>query len=131
MSSDLLAFAADRRTARATLLGTWLAGGTLKVYTAPRPDAADAAVGSATLLAAVTFDTPGGTVTNGVWTADDLPDVTVAASGTAVWARLADSAGAAIADVSVGLTGEAVTLADVDLVAGGLLRVTACAIAEG
>lgn len=134
MSTDLLSFTTARRTSRATQLNTWLATGTLNIYGTPRPADADTAVGAAVLLATLTFSSPAGTVSTGTWTADPLPQPgLILATGSALWARLRDSAGVTIADVEVGVTGSgtAVTLAALSLVAGGLVTVSSCAIIEG
>ncbi|AUB81459.1 hypothetical protein [Candidatus Thiodictyon syntrophicum] len=131
--SDLLAFAEDRRTARAALLGTWLDGGTLALYGAPRPASADSAPGAAALLGTISFASPSGSAAAGVWSADPVPAAALAlGTGTAVWGRLRDSAGDTIADVTVGMTGTAaaITLDATALIAGGMITVSAATITE-
>jgi hypothetical protein len=131
MSTDALDLATARRQSIATLLAGWIAGGTLAIYSSPRPASANAAVGSATLLCIFTLDDPSGAATEGTWTADPLPEAaTIVATGTAAWARLYDDQGTTIADGSVGMTasGEAVTLATTALVAGYSVVCTACSI---
>lgn len=131
MSTDALDLAPARRQSIATLLAGWADGGTLNIYGTPRPASAADTVGAAPLLATFTFDDPSGTATSGIWTADPLPeDAVIVASGSAVWARLLDDAGATIADGSVGATGsgESVTLETTALVAGYTVLCTACSI---
>jgi hypothetical protein len=131
MSTDALDLAPARRQSIATLLAGWTAGGSLAIYSSPRPASANDAVGAATLLCTFTFSDPSGTVTDGVWTADPLPEAAlIVATDTAAWARLRDDADATIADGSVGVTasGEAVTLATLALVAGYSVVCTACSI---
>ena len=132
--STRLTFAAARRTARAHLLAGWLDGGTFKVYTTPRPAAPEDAVGSATLLCTYTFADPAGTVADGMWSADPLPDpAVVVADGTPVWGRAADRDGVVIGDFEVGTTGSGafLELTNAALVTGFSAICTACAITEG
>lgn len=79
--------------------------GTLKIYTGSQPASAnDAATG--TLLATVTFADPAfGASASGTAAATDPAPVTGAATGTAGWFRVADSAGTTVFDGSVTATG--------------------------
>lgn len=77
--------------------------GKLRVYTDPRP-ATGGAVGAAVLLGAWTCADPCGTVSGPTLTlATMTADGTVLATGAPVWARITDSAGTFVADMSVSL----------------------------
>jgi len=134
MSSDLLSFAAARKQSRASLLGTWLDGGTLEIYATPRPATSDDVPGAAALLAVFEFDDPAGSATDGVWSADPLPDpALVLVNGDAVWGRFIGATAGTIADAAAGIegSGEAIELVAVSLVAGGTVAMSACSITEG
>lgn len=85
--------------------------GTLKVYTGTIPTNANTAIGSQVLLGTLTFSDPcapaasGGVLTFDAITQDSSADAT----GTIGWARIADSDGTTILDVSAG-TGSGVVL---------------------
>lgn len=132
--STLLTFATARRTARANLLSGWLNGATFKVYTGPRSATPEEAVGDAVLLCTFTFPDPAGSVTDGVWTADPLPEpAVIVADGNALWGRAADSNGTVIGDFGVGATnsGSFLELTSCALFAGFSAICTACGITEG
>jgi len=75
--------------------------GTIKLYTGGKPASPEAAA-TGTLLATVVLPDPASTAaSNGTDTIIDPASVTYVASGTAAWARLADSAGNAVMDVLV------------------------------
>lgn len=80
--------------------------GTIKLYTGTKPADPDTAIGSQVLLGTLTLSDPAGTVsgrtlTFGAVTMDSAADAT----GTATWARLADSAGVAVIDIDITTTG--------------------------
>lgn len=108
--------------------------GKLRLYTTPRP-ATGAAITTQTLLAELAFADPCGTVTNGVLTFSALTDDSNAdASGIAVWARVVDSDGNFVMDMSVTATGGGgdIELNSTAIVAGGLVQGTATrTITEG
>ena len=85
--------------------------GTLKVYSGTIPTNANTAIGSQVLLGTLTFSDPsapaasGGVLTFSAITSDGSADAT----GTIGWARIADSDGTTIMDVSAG-TGSGVVL---------------------
>ena len=79
---------------------------TIKLYTGTKPADPDTAITSQVLLGTLTCSDPAGTVagrtlTFGTVTADSSADAT----GTATWARLADSAGVAVIDIDITTTG--------------------------
>lgn len=130
--SDKLALDLGRRTSRASLLGTWLDGGEVSIYAGERPSTpADPPAGA--LLTAFTLLTPAGEVVDDVWISFTLPDPSlVSSTGTASWGRLSDASANPVGDLDVGLTGSGagITLDQVDLIAGGLLRLTSLTITE-
>jgi hypothetical protein len=132
--SDLVGFAAARRQSRASLLGTWLDGGVINIYSGTRPATADTAITTQTLLCSIALDDPSGGAAGGVWTADPLPDPgMVLADGTAAWARLRDADDAAVCDLDVGVTGSgaALELSNLSLVSGAMVTPTSLTITEG
>lgn len=131
--SAQLGFAVARKTSRATLLGTWLDGGRIDVYTGARPVSADTAITDQTLLCTIELLDPAGTVAGATWTGNLPADPLVLATGTPTWARAYDDADAAIADIDAGETGSgsALEFSAATLVAGGYANVTGLAITEG
>lgn len=103
--------------------------GTLKIYDGTRPATGGAAT---TLLGTLTFSDPcaaapsSGLLTFSAITADSSADAT----STATWARVADSTGAFVMDLSVGAPGSGadIELTDVNVVAGGTITVVAATI---
>lgn len=103
--------------------------GTLKIYNGTRPATGGTAT---TLLGTLTLSDPcaaapsGGLLTFSAITADSSADAT----STATWARIADSTGAFVMDLSVGAVGSGadIELTDVDIVAGGTITVVAATI---
>ena len=80
--------------------------GTIKLYTGTKPTDPDTAITSQVLLGTLTCSDPAGavsgrTLTFGAVTMDSAADAT----GTATWARLADSAGVAVIDIDITTTG--------------------------
>lgn len=93
---------------------------TLKVYTGSQPATADTTA-SGTLLVTFTMADPCfETAASGAMDFDAAPDLTAtaAASGTAGWARLADSDGNTVLDGSVGTSGADFTISSASIVAG-------------
>jgi hypothetical protein len=95
------------------------AAGLLKIYTGTSPGVNSAATG--TLLVTLTFSDPAGTVSNGVLTFSAVTAGTAVADGTAGYARITTSAGATVADLTVGATGSGaeIELNNVNIVTGG------------
>lgn len=132
--SAVLSLALAVRTARAADLGGRLDGGTLAIYSAPRPADPQTAPGSAVLLCVFELSAPSGAAAAGAWTADPLPEAAVIlATETAAWARFCAADGSAVADGSVGApgSGSAVELATTALSAGSQAIPTAIGIVEG
>ena len=84
--------------------------GTIKLYTGAKPTYASVAITSQVLLGTLTLSDPAGSVA----TASDVTTLTFGtvtsdadadATGVCTWARLADSAGATVADIDVTNTG--------------------------
>jgi len=110
------------------LIDGGVAAGTIKFYTAAQPASADTAIGAQVLLGTLTFADPSGpaaaagTTNYSAITEDSSADAT----GTAAWARIADSAGNTIFDCDVTATGGGGTIEinTTSIVAGGPIRIT-------
>ena len=75
---------------------------TIKLYTGTKPAGPDTAITSQTLLGTLTCSDPAGTVATRTLTFDTITaDSSADATGTATWARLADSAGVAVIDIVI------------------------------
>jgi hypothetical protein len=101
--------------------------GTIKIYTGTIPTDADTAVGAQTLLATLTFSDPAfGAASNGVATASAITsDTSADATGTAAWARVADSNAVTQFDVTVGTSGDDINFNTVSFVSGATVAITA------
>ncbi len=85
--------------------------GTIKVYNGTQPTSANDAITTQTLLATLTFSDPCGTTSSGTLTMSAITQDSAAdATGTATWARIADSSGSTVFDVEVTVTGAGGTL---------------------
>jgi hypothetical protein len=111
------------------LIDAGAAAGTIKIYDGTMPADASTAVSTQTLLATLTFSDPAfGDASSGVATASSITsDTSADATGTASWARIADSDGTTVADVDVGESGDGatVTLNTTAITAGGEVALTA------
>lgn len=107
------------------------AAGTIKIYTGGQP-AGPGTAPTGTLLGTLTMTDPAfGNAASGVATAAAITgDTSADASGTAGWARIADSTGTAILDMSVTASGGGgdLQLDNVNIVAGGQINVTALTV---
>ena len=105
--------------------------GTLKFYTGSQPANPQTAP-SGTLLATLTFSDPAfGAPSTGTATANAITSDTAAdASGTAGWARIADSTGATVKDVTVGTSGTDITFASVTWNAGDTIAMSSLTYAQ-
>lgn len=108
--------------------------GTIKIYDGTQPTLPSDAVTTQTLLGTLTFSDPCGsvsakTLTMGAITQDSAAD----SSGTARWARIADSTGATVMDIDITSTGAGGTmqLNTTNIVAGGPILCTAFTITSG
>ena len=132
MTDNVFSFAQARATSRAELTSGWLDGGTLKLYSSPRPATPNTAIDTQVLLVTFTLPDPSGTVENGVWTKGTIAAGLVAESGTATWGRAFDSSGVVIADCDVGsvASGAMVELSNTSLVSGGYISVVGFTLTE-
>lgn len=100
--------------------------GTLKVYTGSKPATVATGV-TGTLLATFTLEDPNAAgAVAGVSTWDMTPAISavVAASGTAGYFRVADSAGVAVMDGTVGTSGADLNFSAVAWTSGGTVELT-------
>lgn len=80
--------------------------GTVKIYTGTQPAGPATAITTQTLLGTLTFSDPCGVESAGTLTMSAITqDSSADATGTATWARCADSTGAAVCDIDVTNTG--------------------------
>jgi len=94
-----------------TAIDAGAGAGTIKVYTGTQPTTAADAITTQTLLGTLTFSDPCGTSSGGTLTFSAITQDSAAdATGTATWARIADSTGATVCDVDVTATGGGGTL---------------------
>lgn len=111
------------------LIDAGAAAGSIKIYDGTMPADASTAVSTQTLLATLTFSDPAfGDAAAGVATAGSITsDTSADATGTASWARIADSDGTTVCDVDVGESGDGatVTLNTTAITAGGEVALTA------
>ena len=106
--------------------------GTIKIYSSPMPTLPSDAITTQTLLGTLTFSDPSGaTPTGGVFTASAITqDSSADATGTAAWARIADSAGVTVVDVDITATGlgGAMQMNTTSVVIGGPIIITALTV---
>ena len=105
--------------------------GTIKIYTGTQPTTAADAITTQTLLGTLTFSDPCGTTASGTLTMSAITQDSAAdATGTATWARIADSAAATVCDVDVTATGGGGTLQfnTTSFVIGGPILISAFTI---
>lgn len=104
-------------------------GGLIRIYNGTRPATGGTAT---TLLGTLVCATTAGTVANGVLTFDSITeDSNAAASGTATWARIVDSAGNFVCDASVGTSGADINLNSVTITVNGIIRLTSGTLTAG
>ena len=106
--------------------------GTIKIYTSPMATLPSDAISTQTLLGTLTFSDPSGaSPTGGVFTASAITqDSSADATGTAVWARIADSAGVTVVDVDITSTGGggAMQMNTTSIVIGGPISISALTV---
>lgn len=108
-------------------------GGTIKIYDGTQPANANTAVSDQTLLATLTFGSTafGAASTSGVATANAITgDTSAAATGTASWARIADSDGNTIFDCDVGTSGATINLNTTSIVQGAAVSISSFTITQ-
>ena len=101
--------------------------GTIKIYSGAIPANAATAITSQVLLGTLTFSDPCGTIADNALTMGAITqDSSADATGTAAWARIADSAGVTVMDINVTTTGGggALTLNTTNIVIGGPILIT-------
>jgi hypothetical protein len=110
------------------LIDAGAGAGTIKIYTGSSPGPGSAATG--TLLATLTFSDPAfGAASSGTATASAITsDTSADDTGTAGYARVEDSDGNDIMDLTVGTSGADLNLDSVSIVAGGTVSVSSCTI---
>ena len=105
--------------------------GTLKIYTGAQP-AGPGTAPSGTLLGTLTMTDPAfGNAASGVATAAPITgDTSADATGTAGWARIADSSGNAVLDMAVTESGGGgeLQLDSVSIIAGGAINITSLTV---
>lgn len=104
--------------------------GIIRVYNGARPATGGAVT---TLLAELTCTDPSAPAASaGVLTLSAInSDPTANATGTATWARVVDSTGTFVLDMSVGTSGADLNLNTVDVVAGVAVEITSAVITGG
>ena len=135
-----ISYSSTLRTTRITAVltaieGTASAAGKLLLYNGTKSD-----VAGSTLLATITLAHPSGTVSGNILTFNCSPvlTATVAAGATATgkdatWARITDSAGSQVADLTVSNSSGSgdIKLSNVTLIAGGEVSISSATITEG
>jgi hypothetical protein len=119
----------SRVTAIATAIGN---SATLNIYTGTQPAGRDTAA-SGTLLVSLPLSSPPATEAlgaNAVLTFNAITQQNASNTGTAGWARIANSTSAGIVDLDVGTSGTSVTLNTTSIVSGGPVQVTSATITE-
>lgn len=114
-----------------TAIDAGSAGGTIKLYTGSMPTTPNDAVTSQTLLGTLTCSDPCGTVSGTTLTFSSITQDSAAdATGTAAWARIADSTGLAVMDIDAGVIGggAALQLNTTSIVAGGPIVISSLSI---
>ncbi len=106
-------------------------GGTLKIYTGPKPTNPDTALSSQTLLATFTFAATAfgspslGSGVESAAASFAASTVTAAATGTAAFARVTKSDGTTVvADLTVGTSGADINLNSTAITSGGNVTLT-------
>lgn len=130
--SDCIRLAQARRTSRANLFISWLAGGTLRLYAGAVPSTPDTPISDQTLLAQFT-GLPTGTANAGAYVMNGgVAAAMVQVTGTPDFARAVDSSGTAIGDFDVGLigSGNAILLDHLDMAAGAIVALLDFTITE-
>jgi len=120
-----------RLTAMITAIDAGSGPGVLSIYSGTRPATGGTAT---TLLAELTLSDPCGTVSGGVLTFNAITqDSSANASGTASWARIADSDATFVLDLGVGTAGSGmeIILNTTTIVAGGPVGMTSASLTEG
>ena len=118
-----------RANAIVTAIGS---GALLNIYTGAQPATPDTAATGTLLVTLPLSSTPATTAlgANAVVTFNAITQENANATGTAGWARIANSGGAGIIDLDVGTSGTSVILNTTSIVSGGPVQVTSATITE-
>ena len=121
-----ITLSATAASTAADALCALLNGGSVRIYTAPRPATADTAITTQTLLASPTFANPAfAAAASGVAAAHAVvSDTDAAASGTATWFRAVTSGAASVCDGSVGTADTDCVLSSTTIVQHGTVAIT-------
>ena len=119
----------SRVTAIATAIGN---SATLNIYTGTQPAGPDTAA-SGTLLCSLPLSSPPATEAlgaNAVLTFNALTQTNASNTGSAGWARIANSTGFGIVDLDVGTSATSVILNTLSITSGGPVAVSSATITE-
>lgn len=126
-----LAYVTTLRNARLDEISTAIgSSGLLRIFSGTRPATGGTETTKLAELALSATAAPAassGAVTFNAISSDTSADAT----GTATWARLTTSAGAAVVDMSVGTSGSDLNFDSVSFVAGGTVAVSSVVITDG
>jgi len=114
--------------ALATLIDAGNAAATLSLYTGMAPSGMGAITNQQLLVSMLMAYPCTSKIEYGVLTFAAIAEQMVTGTGLAGWARIADSTGVALCDLSVAVSGADFNLPTVDLIAGAYLRITGAAI---
>lgn len=108
------------------------AGGTIKIYSGTQPANANTALSGNTLLATLTFSTTSASnSSSGVLTFSAITqDSSADATGTATFARIADSDTNTVFDCDVGTSGTTIVLNTTSIVAGGPVTISSFTLTD-
>ena len=114
------------RNAMLNALAALCNSGTIKFYDGSQPANAGTAITTQNLLATLTFgSTAYGAASGGTATANAITSGTIAASGTATWARVYQSDGTTVVlDCTVGVSGTDITVPTTTFTAGVTLSMS-------
>lgn len=119
--------------AKAVALAAWLAlceagsaAGKLRIYSGTQPATGGGGLSGNTLLIEFTLNDPASSA--GAFVVSPAVSATASATGTAVWGRLVDSDGNAVADGTVGVE---LTLSSTSITSGNSYSFTGGTITEG
>ncbi|MBB1074475.1 hypothetical protein HUU62_08635 [Rhodoferax sp. 4810] len=132
--SEICRLAVARKTQRAQLVGDWLSGAQLTLYSGAIPTMPDTALSDQVVLAEFMLPIPSGDAADGVFTlAAGTDPATVLTTGIATFGRLVDAADAVIGDFDVGLlgSGNVLILDNINLVEGALVSILSFTLSEG
>lgn len=116
-----------------TLINGGSGPGTIKVYTGTQPATGGGGLSGNTLLGMLTFSDPAASAaSSGVLTFSTITsDTSADASGTATWARIADSNGTTVFDCDVSTSGATINLNSVTIVAGDTIAISSFTLTVG